>query len=171
MITLSKREKTLLQILIVLVVIVIIYYLIVSPLIEMASNAENELKNNINSIEKLEKLHEEYRKVKAKKEKYKKQLSKSENITSLVEQWANSTNVASNIAYTRRSQTTLQNKYIRITTNIKFNGVAIQSFLKFIYEVENSKKLLKTSYLRIRPALKGTSKYDIDLKIDSFTLK
>ncbi len=172
MLNLNKRERFLLQILIVIIIITIVYYLIVLPLIEFAQNAEEDLKNNTDNISKIDRIYEQFRDVQEKKTRYLDQLGKkNENITSMVEQWANSTGIASNIAYTRRNQSTVQNKYIRITTNIKVEGVAIQKFLKFLYEIEHSNMLLKTSYLRIRPALKGTKTYDIDLKIDSFTSK
>lgn len=171
MINLNKREKKLLQVLIIVIIITLVYHLILSPLVEFISSTEEELTSNINNIAKIDRIYESFREVNEKIEKYNKQLSKSENTTSLVEQWANSSGIAGNIAYTRRSQSTIQNRYIRVTTNIKFEGVSIQSFLKFLYDIENSGELIRTSYLRIRPALKGTSTYDINLKIDSFTSK
>ena len=97
--------------------------------------------------------------------------SGNDNITSMIEQWSQSTNVARHIAYTRRRQSIIQNKYIRITTDIKLEGVPVQSCLQFIYEIENSNKLLKISYLRINKALKGSSTYDVNMKIDSYTMK
>ncbi len=172
MFSLNQREKNLLKILIAVIVIALAYYLIVLPLISLAGNAEDELKSNVDSLDRLERIYEEYRVIQEKKSKYLTQLKKkNENITSLVEQLATSTGIARNIAYTRRSQTPIQNKYIRITTNIRLEGIPIQSFMKFLYEIENSRNLLKTSYIRIRTGLKGTSLYDVDLKIDSFTTK
>jgi len=89
----------------------------------------------------------------------------------LIEQWAQNSNVAKNIAYSRRNQTNVQNKYIRITTDMKLDGVSIQSLLKFIYEIENSNKLVNISYLRINKSFKSPNLYDVNLKIESYTLQ
>ncbi len=97
--------------------------------------------------------------------------SKNENITSLIEQWAASADITRNIAYTRRTQTNIQNKYIRVTTDVKLEGIPIQKLLRFLYEVENSNTLLKISYLRIYQGLKGSDTYDVNVKIDSFTMQ
>ncbi len=169
MIKISAREQTLLKLLGVVVGIVLLYFLIVSPLIHFKDRSEEELRNNISRLNQLDKIYAQYRELKNKKAKMMAFLNrKDENITSLVEQWATSTNIAKNIAYTRRTQSNIQNKFIRITTDIKFEGIPIDNILRFIYEVEHSNKMLKISYLRIQQGLKGTNTYDVVLKIDSF---
>ena len=169
---LNQREKTLLQVLVAIILIAIIYYLIISPIIGFIQSSDEELKTNVENINRLENLYSSFRKIQQKKSRYISLLNrKNENITSLVEQWANSTGIARNIAYTRRTQSVIQNKYIRVTTNIKLEGVAIQLLLRFLYEIETSNKLLKISYFRIYRGLKGTKTYDVNFKIDSFTTK
>lgn len=169
---LTQREKILLQVLGGIAVIVLSYYLIILPLMSFAGDTEDEMQTNIKNIEKLEKIYNQYRDIQQKKSRYESMLNKkNENTTSLVEQWATSTGIAKNIAYTRRNQTNIQNKFVRITTDIKIEGVTIQSFLKFLYEVESSNTLMRVNYLRIQQALKGTKKYDVNLKIDSYTMQ
>jgi hypothetical protein len=115
-------------------------------------------------------LNDEYREIRQKITKYQSALgNKNENITTLVEQWAVTADVTKNIAYTRRTQSTIQNKYIRVSTDVKLESVPIQKVLKFLYEIENSNKLLKISYLRIYQALKGADTYDVIMKIESFS--
>jgi len=97
--------------------------------------------------------------------------NKDANINSMIEQWASSAGVSGAIAYTRSTQTTIQNKYTMITTIMKFDGVAIEPLLKFMYEVENSSMLLKISYLRMREAIKGADTYDVELKINTYSLQ
>ncbi len=170
MIKLSQREKSLLKILIAFVIILGIYFLIISPFLNFQENSESELKVNMANLNKIDKIYSEFKEIRNKKTKIMSLLNrKDENITSLIEQWASSTNIARNIAYTRRTQSNIQNKYIRITTDVKFEGVSIEKLLKFIYEIENSNKLIKFSYIRIHQGLKGKNKYDVILKIDSFT--
>jgi hypothetical protein len=172
MMNLTQREKLLLKILLICTSVAVIYYLIISPIIGLTGSAEDETKKNIDDLNKLENIYKQYREIQQKNQKYTSMLSRrNENTTSMIEQWASSTGISKNIAYTRGSQSTIQNKYTRITTDIRIEGVAIQQFLKFLYEVENSENLLKVNYLKISPALKGTNTYDINLKIDNFILK
>ena len=173
MMNLSQREKLLLRILIGCVAAVAAYYLIILPVISLTGgSSDNGTKKNVDDLNRLENLYREYREVQQKNQKYSAMLNRrNENTTSMIEQWANSTGITKNIAYTRSSQSTIQNKYTRITTDMRIEGVAIQHFLKFLYEVENSDNLLKVNYLKITPALRGTNTYDINLKIDNFILK
>lgn len=172
MIKVSEREKKLLQVLIIVFSVVIIYYLIVTPLVNFFSKTEQSLESNKEKLIQLDKIYKNYRELEQTYNRYSSLLkSGNDNITSLIEQWSQSTNVARHIAYTRRRQSIIQNKYIRITTDIKLEGVPIQSCLQFIYEIENSNKLLKINYLRINKALKGSNTYDVNMKIDSYTMK
>jgi len=93
---------------------------------------------------------------------------KDANITALVEQWAASAKVTRNIADTRSTQTNIQNKYVKITTTIKLDSVAIEPLLNFIYHIESSNLLLKINYIRIQEAIKGRNTYDVSLKISNF---
>lgn len=169
---LSQREKTLLQAMIGLLGLVLVYYIIIGPVIDYTGNTQTEMENNIKNIEKIEKIYEQYRDIQQKKSRYITMLdNKNENTTSLIEQWATTSGIAKNIAYTRRNQSFIQNKYVRITTDVKFEGVAIQAFLKFLYEIESSNSLLNVNYLRINQGLKGSNTYDVNIKIDNYILK
>jgi hypothetical protein len=170
--TLTQREKLLLKILIICIAGIAVYYLVISPIIGLTGNGSDKSDKNRNDIQKLESLYKQYKDIQQKKSVYTTMLDKkNENITSLIEQWATSTGIAKNIANTGSNPSNIQNKYVKITTDIRIEGVAIQQFLKFLYEVENSDNLIKVSYLRISPALKGTNTYDINLKIDNFISK
>lgn len=169
---LTGREKLLLKILLACIAAAGFYYLIISPIIGLTGSADDNVKKNIDDVKKLKSIYKQYREIQQKNQRYTSMLSRrNENTTSLIEQWANTTGISKNIAYTRSSQSVIQNKYTRITTDIRIEGVAIQQFIKFLYEVENSENLLKVNYLKISPALKGTNTYDINLKIDNFILK
>ncbi len=166
---LSKREKTLLKILCGFLACVAAYYFIILPVIKLATDKSNGTETGRDEMDKLNKIYQEYREVQQKRSAFTAILNKkNENITSLVEQWANTAGIAKNIGNSRSSESNIQNKYIRITADVKFDSVAIQDFFRFLYEAENSDNLLKVNYLRIYPALKGTNTYDINVKIDKY---
>ncbi|HOJ27724.1 MAG TPA: hypothetical protein PL059_01480 [Spirochaetota bacterium] len=172
MIKLSNREKLLLKILIGILILIIGYNFIFTPLINFFSSSDTLIVSDKQKIEQLDRIYSNYKELETKRNQYMSLLkSDSENISSMIEQWAQSSNVAKNIAYSRRNQTNVQNKYIRITTDMKLDAVSIQSLLRFIYEIENSNKLVNISYLRINKSYKSPNLYDVNLKIESFTLQ
>ncbi|MCX7678394.1 MAG: type II secretion system protein M [Spirochaetes bacterium] len=172
MIELTGREKKLLQILAVVLVLAFIYFFIIMPISNRRRESAGGVREKIESIAKIDRIYEEYRQVKQKKAQYMSQLgNRDANINSMIEQWAANAGVSSALAYTRSTQTLIQNKYTMVTTIMKFDGVAIEPLLKFIYEVENSALLLKISYIRMREAMKGGNTYDVELKINSYSLQ
>ncbi len=170
MINITQREKRLIKILSVVAVLAFVYFVIISPVIDMKTGSATRLQVTRENITKMDRLYDEFKEVRQKKNHYLSQLNnKNSNITSLIEQWAANSNIARNIAYTRRTQTNIQNKYIMTTTIMKVDAVAIEPLLKFIYEVENANMLLKISYIRIREAIKGSDTYDAELKINTYS--
>jgi len=169
--TLTKREKLLVAALIGVAIIVIIYYVIL-PIASAASSSNNEGGTSTAKIQKLDALYEEYKRVRQEKTQLLSMLdAKNENTVTLIQQYAASNNIDKNIANTRRSQSNIQNKYIRITTEVKIEGVAIQPLIKFLSDLENGGGLIRVQYMRIAKGLKGTDTYDVLIKIDSFTNK
>jgi type II secretory pathway component PulM len=172
MIDLSAREKKLLQVLAVVAALAFVYFFIITPISNMRRSSAGGVREKIEGIAKIDRIYDEYREVKQKKAQYMSQLgNKDANINSLVEQWAANAGVSGLVAYTRSTQTTIQNKYTMVTTIMKFDGVAIEPLLKFLYEVENSSLLLKISYLRMREAIKGANTYDVELKINTYSMQ
>ncbi len=170
MITLSERELRLVKILISFIVILLIYFLIISPVISYKNNLEKTYANNISKLNSLDSIYEKYLEVKQEKNKLQNLLRSSRGVTSLIETYARETNILNNKVYTRDHPSNIQNKYKKITTDVKFESVDITSIMKFIYKLENSNKLIKISYLRIQQAIKGKDTYDVTLKIDSYTM-
>jgi hypothetical protein len=172
MIKLSNREKLLLKILIGTLVLIIGYNFIVMPLKNFFSSSDTVIISDKQKIEQLDRIYNNYKELETKRNQYMSLLKgDSENISTMIEQWAQNSNIARNISYSRRNQTNVQNKYIRITTDMKLDGVSIQSLLRFIYEIENSNKLVNISYLRINKSYKSPNLYDVNLKIESYTLQ
>ncbi len=172
MIKLSNREKLLLKVLIATIIIIMGYNFIFIPLSNYFSSSDSVILSDKQKIEQLDRIYNNYKELETKRNQYLSLLKNdSENISTMIEQWAQSSNIAKNIAYSRRNQTNVQNKYIRITTDMKLDGVSIQSLLRFIYEIENSNKLVNISYIRINKSYKSPNLYDVNLKIESYTLQ
>lgn len=167
--TLTEREKKLFQILIAVSATIAVFFLVINPIISLKTGSSSDMQKNITDLARIDKIYQDYREIREQKNNYMTQLNRKDaNITALVEQWAASAKVTRNIADTRSTQTNIQNKYIKITTTIKLDSVAIEPLLNFIYHIESSNLLLKINYIRIQEAIKGRNTYDVSLKISNF---
>ncbi len=169
---LNKREKRLAIAMIVVAVISGLYFFVADPLIQYYSSTEDKTESFSSKTDKMSDIYSKYLTIKAEREKFSKLLGKGgDNVTSMVPTFAANNSIEKNIAYTKATQTNVQNKYVKITTDVKIDGVPIQSLIKFINDLESSENLLTISYININKGLKGTDKYDALLKIISFTNK
>jgi len=171
MFKLSKRETRLLQILIVIVSALILYFLIITPIVKLKSSISDEFENNQSRLQKLDKIYEEYHGIRQKKTQYESLLKQNRGITTLIEENEKNANILKNKSYTRDHPGKVQNNYKKISTYVRFEGVDIQSILKFIDAMENSGSLIKLSYIRINLALKERDAYDVTMKFESVTEK
>jgi hypothetical protein len=169
MINLTKREKLLLKILIGIAGTAGLFFLIINPVISVQSSIEDDYKSNLSNISKLDSIYDQYKEIRQKKNYYEQLLNQTGGMTSLIEEQAKTSNISSNISYTRENPSTVQNKFKKNSTEVKFEGVDIKSVIDFIYKIENSNRLLKINYLRIHQALKGRNTYDVIIKIDSLS--
>jgi len=170
MISITKREKTLLQIFVFFLAGLGLYFLLIKPFLEQQKNIELSSNTNLVKLNQLEKIYKSYREVKHEKENLEKLLKNSGGITSLIEEMARKTNILDKKAYSRDHPTNIKNKYKKITTDIKFESVPIESIVRFIYELEQSDKIIKIGYLKINEAIRDKKTYDITLKIETYTL-
>ena len=87
----------------------------------------------------------------------------------MVDEIASSLKIISNKVYLKENPGIVQNGIQKMTTEIKFEGVAIKDLLQFIYRVENSNTPLKVQSLVIYAGIKGKSRYDSVITIVSLS--
>lgn len=171
MLQLSKREKLLIRLLAGLVGSVAAYYLVIAPLVSMSGRFSSRHEENLAKIEKLNKIYSEYNSLRQKRIRYESQINSDQGITTLIEEHAKTLGIQGNKSYVRVIPGSVKDNYKKVSAEIKFVGVDISTVLKFIYKMENSNSLIKTSYLRISEALKGRDIYDAEIKFDSITAR
>ena len=169
MIELSKRETRLIQILGLVVGILFIYFLVISPIMSLRESINREYEQNMYKLTMLDKLYEQYQELKQKNSQYSARLNNTRGITSLIEENAQSLNIIKNKTYTRDRPSVAQGKYNKISADVRFEGVDINSILNFIYKMENSGMLIQISYLRINQTIKGRNTYDATMTFNSIT--
>lgn len=169
MIELSKRETRLIQILGVVVGILLVYFLIITPIMNLRDSINKEYEQNMSNLTMLDKLYEQYQELKQKNSQYSSQLNNTRGITSLIEENAQSLNIIKNKTYTRDRPTVAQGKYKKVSADVRFEGLDINSILNFIYKMENSGMLIQISYLRINQTIKGRNTYDATMTFNSIS--
>ncbi|TFH41738.1 MAG: hypothetical protein E4G96_04895 [Chrysiogenales bacterium] len=169
MIELNKREKRLVQLLAILLGVLAVYFLIISPILSLRESINNEFESNLSRLNTLDKLHDQYRDIRQTTSLYQSQLNSTQGLTSLIEQNAQSLNLIKNKTYTRDRPTVTQGKFKKISSDVRFEGVDINSLMNFIYKMENSGILVRISYLRINQTIKGRNTYDATITFNSVT--
>lgn len=149
--------------------IVVIYFLIISPIMSLRESINKKYETNMTRLNTLDKINDQYRETQEKITQYNSQLNNTRGITSLIEENAQALNIIKNKTYTRDRPTITQGKYKKISADVRFEGVDINSILNFIYKMENSGLLIKISYLRINQTIKGRNTYDVTLTFNSVT--
>ncbi len=167
MIELNKREQRLLQALAALIGVVAVFFLVIAPILSLRESINKEYESNMNKLNMLDKIYDQYREVRDKISQYNAQLNNTKGLTSLIEENAESLNIIKNKTYTRDRPTVTQGKYKKISADVRFEGVDINSILNFIYRMENSGMMVKISYLRINQTIKGRNTYDVTITFNS----
>ncbi|HON17330.1 MAG TPA: type II secretion system protein GspM [Spirochaetota bacterium] len=169
MINLSNREKNLIIVLISVVILGIFYTFIISPVVEFKKNAEQSFVKNISLLNKFEEINNEYKLVLAEKSRLSSASGMGTGIAGLVDEISKSLNIASNRTSKKEMPGIVQNGLQKITTEIRFEGISIQSALEFINRLENSNMTLKVKNVVINAAIKERSRYDIIITVVSLT--
>lgn len=165
---LSQRERMLLKILIGLVAAIALFYIIVKPMLSIKSSVESGRSAGVERLNELENLYQQYKTTQDKLAETNRLMDDTRGVSALVEENAEKTGILSNKVYNRDKEANLQNKFKKITTEVKFEGVNIKSALDFLYYMENSGKMIHTSSLRINQAVKERSSYDVTLSFESY---
>ena len=159
MINLSDREKKLLIVLIILIVISFTYYFIITPVMAYKKDSDTTYDKNRSKITILDNTYAEYKDIIEEKKKLDTLASKS-NIVSMTNEIASDLNIKNNINYKNTSSNIVQNDIEKTTTEIKVEGVPINSLLQFIDRIENSNFPLKVQKVVITSGFQDRDRYD-----------
>ncbi|MBN1501176.1 MAG: hypothetical protein JW982_13525 [Spirochaetes bacterium] len=166
---LTKREQLMLKILAVLSIAAAAYFAISGFSNFNSGNPDTDFSEK-NVFKVLDGYSNEYHNIKKEISDYNNILNnQNDSLNTQIQSVADSLNISKNIEYTKRTQTNLQNKYIKITVDVKINGADIQSLLQFISKIEDRNKLVFITYVNIRKGIKEKELYDALIKISTFS--
>lgn len=171
MIALSDRERILLRILLVIIGVFLIYFLIIAPLWRLRKESRQSWDQNATRLAELDTLYNEYKDIQDKKSKINELMRDTRGVSTLIEEYAKNAGILQNKAYNRDATTNMQNKYQKISTEVRFEAVDIRPVMKFLYDMEHSEKYVRISYLRVNQAFKERQTYDVTVKFESYQLQ
>lgn len=171
MISLSSRERQLLRVLYVIAGLFILYFLVITPVMSIRQESQEAWSKNQKRIETMDELYSEYREIAEKKDRINDIMRDKRGVATLVEEMAKSANILQNKAYNKDATSNIQNKYTRILTEVRFEGVDIRPMMKFLYDMEHSGKYMRITYLRISQAVKERQTYDVTVKLESYQIQ
>lgn len=169
MLELSNREKRLLTILAALAGVLVLYFVIIYPFMSWRERISREYETNMSRLATLDRIYEQYREVKQRTALYQSQLNSTKGITSLIEENAQSLNILKNKSYTRDRPPISMGHYTKVSADVKFEGVDINSIINFLYKMENSGMPVQVSYCRINQTVRGRNTYDVTITFNSVT--
>jgi len=168
MLKLSRREIRLLQVLGGLVGALFLYYFLVVPVLNFKSRTENFNRNSRDKLVRFDEIVFQYRETKNEKDRLESAVVAGTGISTLVDEISGTLNISGNKVYLRERPGRIQEGIQIITTELKFEGLNIQSLLEFISRLENSNTMLKIRNLTLTAGLKDTNRYDVLITVVSF---
>jgi hypothetical protein len=169
MINLTQREKNLIIALGALVSGLVLIFIIILPVVSFIKQSQEETIAKQTNLGKLDKIYEEYRGIDQKIKDFEALMRNTKSLASMIEEKSEADGILTNKVYIRDNPGGMVSKYRRVSTDVRFEGVDMEKLLKFMYDMENSNKIVRISYLRISPTIKGRNTYDAQIKFDSFT--
>lgn len=166
---LSARERLLVRLLAVTAGVAAFYFLILSPLMDWKEAASSRARENMKKLMAAEDLYGTYQSLKNREQSYDRLLGNNMSVTSLVEESAKRLNILEQKSYTRESPARTSGSLKKTTTSIKFESLTSEDILRLLQDLENASMLLNVSYLNIRQAGKTSDRYDLILRIESWS--
>lgn len=166
---LSSRERFLARLLAITAGLAAFYLLILSPLMEWKDAASSRARENMKKLMAAEDLYGTYRSLKKREDSYDRLLNNNMSVTSLVEESAKRLNILDRKSYTRESPARTSGSLKKTTTSVKFESLSSEDILRLLQDLENASMLLDVSYLNIRQAGKASDRYDLILRVESWS--
>ena len=169
----SNREKILIFAAFFAVVVFAVYQFVFSPLLDTRDRYALEYRELQSRVAGMEIVARRYAEEKA----YLDALTgsferkKSVSVLTFLESTAESTGIRDNIEYIKPKGNETRDGMIMTVVELKVDAVSIVDLVRFLYRIEEDRKGVVVSYLRIKPYFKDRSKSDVIFRIADVVLE
>jgi general secretion pathway protein M len=163
----SNREKILIVITSVLLIVFLVYQLVFVPLVKARREYELEwmaLEKRYNELEVLAQRYVE-------EKSYLVALTKTfeskrgVSVLTFLENSAEDVGIRDNIEYIKPRGNESKEGISRTTVELKIDAISIIDLMRYLYRIEEDRKGLTVSYLRLKPYFKDKEKSDVIFRI------
>lgn len=169
----SQREKTLIYVAIFFIFIFLIYQLVFVPLLRAREEFDRERVELESRFQQLKLLADRYMAQKNAYDSLREMLKDKGSLPVLTYLENTSTNagVRGNIEYIKPRGQEVKNGLLETKVEIKINALPIQNLMLFLYRMEEGRKGLIVTYLRLKPFFKEKEKADVLVGITDFEIR
>jgi hypothetical protein len=169
----SNREKILIFTAFFILAIFIVYQFVFVPLLSARDQYALEYREMQSRVAGMESVARRYAEEKAYLDGLMKSFErkKSVSVLTFLENAAENAGIRDNIEYIKPKGNETKNGMTRTVVELKVDAVSIVDFMRFLYRIEEDRKGLVVSYLRIKPYFKDRSKSDVIFRIADVILE
>jgi hypothetical protein len=169
---LSPREKILLYSVGVLAFILLIYMVAFVPLLNARKQYEFESKQLEGQFSELKSIAEKYIAYKQNHDELRSMLNRKKSLSVLtyLENVSESSGIRDNIEYIKPKGNETKEGITKDLVEIKIDAIEIPGLIQFLYNIEDNRKGLVISYLRLKPFFKEKGKADAIIGITDISV-
>jgi hypothetical protein len=167
--TLSKREKLLIKVLLVIGTAAIFYLFILSPFQSAGLKNKDLLENSRRDISALHEIYQEFNKLTITEKEIEQKLATSINLIEKIDALSDQTGIKKQRTSLREEQGRQRNSVVVRSATVRFESIPLSSAIRFIAEMEQLPGLIRISQFTARKALKGGNVFDIAITYEHYT--
>lgn len=169
----SNREKILIFTALFVLVVFVVYQFVFVPLLGARDRYAMEYRELQSRVTGMETVAGRYAEEKAYLDGLLKSFEKKKSVSVLtfLENAAENAGIRDNIEYIKPRGTETVDGMTRAVVELKVDAVSIVDLMRFLYGIEEDRKGLVVSYLRIKPYFKDRSKSDVIFRIADMALE
>ncbi len=169
----SNREKILIFTAFFILAVFVVYQFVFVPLLSARDQYALEYREMQSRVAGMESVARRYAEEKAYLDGLMKSFErkKSVSVLTFLENAAENAGIRDNIEYIKPKGNETKNGMTRTVVELKVDAVSIVDLMRFLYRIEEERKGLVVSYLRIKPYFKDRSKSDVIFRIADVILE
>jgi general secretion pathway protein M len=170
---LGTREKILITTAGVAVLLALLFMFVIDPMLAHSARLDRQLLTAQRELQELQTLQREYGRQKHVLDRINAQLKRQQNFAlfSRLEELAGQTGIRSKIQYMKPTVSTPSEAYEEESVEIKMEGVTLEQFIQYLYQIENSPQFMKIKRLHIKPGLTNRQMLSVIFRVSTFTPK
>jgi type II secretory pathway component PulM len=171
---LQRREKIFVVGAGVVVLVTLLFLLVIDPLLKHSAALDRQIVAAERQVKELHTLQRDYLRQRAVVDRINTQLKqqrKNFQIISRLTELADQVGVGSNISEMKPTLSTPSNAYNEESVEIKMAGVTLEQLVRYLYQIESSRELVKVKRLFINPRRDNRQLLAATFRVSVFSLK